>query len=355
MPIIQAEPLKHFVQQLFKACGAPLEEAEIVADHLVSANLAGVDSHGVIRITQYVQEIRDGAMVPGAPVKVSKETATTAVVDGGWNFGQVAAQRSVECAIDKAREHHLACVLTQRCGHAGRVGAFTQFAAERGFIALAVCNSPRHGHFVLPWGGREGRLSTNPISFAIPTDFGYPIVADFSTASSAEGKIRLHRDEGRQLPQGWIVDAEGRPSTDPNAFYGPPRGAILPFGGDLGYRAYALSLLVEILGATLAGQDITIDRPGNDLACIVVDVAAFIPLDQFRQLVTRLRDYLQSSPPAPGFEGVLLPGEPEFKRAEARRQNGIAVDNSIWSEVLDCARSLSVEPPAEISILPSTR
>jgi uncharacterized oxidoreductase len=306
-----------------------VEEAEIVADHLISANLAGVDSHGVIRIAQYVQEIREGAIIPGATVKIAKETATTAVVDGGWNFGQVAAQRAMECGIAKAREHHVSCVLTQRCGHAGRVGTFTQSAAERGFVALAVANSPRHGHFVPPWGGREGRLSTNPISFAIPTELGYPIVADFSAAASAEGKIRLHRDEGRKLTEGWIVDAEGRPSTDPNDFYGPPHGGILPFGGDLGYRGYALSLLVEILGSTLAGQDITVDRPGNDLAFIVIDVSAFIPLDHFRQLITRLSDYLKSSPPAAGFQEVLLPGEPEFRRtgsAPPERHHGRRCD-----------------------------
>ena len=290
-----------------------------------------------------MQEIRDGTIIPGAPIVVLKETPTTAIVDGGWNFGLVAAHRAMEIAISKAREYHTVCVLTNRCGHAGRVGTFTQYAAERGFLALAVCNSPRHGHFVLPWGGSEGRLATNPISFAVPTDFGYPILADFSTSASPEGKIRLYRDQGKNLPEGWIVDAQGQPSTAPADFYGPPMGAILPFGGETGYRGYALSLLVEILGATLVGHDITVDRPGNDVAFILIDVSAFQPLGHFHQLIARLRDYLKSSPPAEGFAEVLLPGEPEFRTAEIRQRNGIEISDAIWDEVLRSSRSVGVQ------------
>jgi uncharacterized oxidoreductase len=350
MPTLQETDLKQFVQEIFRSCGAPENEAAIVADHLISANLMGVDSHGVIRIAQYVDDIRAKAIIPGAPVTVPKQTETTAVVDGGWNFGPVAALRAMEVAIAKAQKHHTACVVTVRCGHAGRLGYYTQFAAERGLFAFGVCNSPRHGHFVLPWGGREGRLATNPISFAVPVDSGPPIVADFSTSAAPEGKIRLYRDEGRELPKGWIVDAEGRPSTDPHDFYGPPQGAILPFGQETGYRGYALSLLVEILGGAFGGQDITVDQPGNGVGFFVIDPSAFLPIREVFPLIAKIRSYVKSSHPAPGFEEVLLPGEPEFRKAERHCREGIPVDDGIWDAVLRYAQSLGVEWRAEAPI-----
>ena len=246
MPILNAEELMPFTQQVFEACGSPPPEAALVADHLVSSSLLGVDSHGVMRIPQYVRDVRGGTIQPGAPITVPKTDHATAVIDCGWNFGQVGATRAMEMAIDKARQYHAACVVTQRCGHAGRLGAYMEIAAREGFVALGVCNSPRHGHFVLPWGGRQARLATNPMSFAIPTKSGDPILADFSTAAAPEGKIRVFRDQRRRLPEGWIVDAQGKPSTNPADFYGPPMGAILPFGRETGYRGFALSLLVEV-------------------------------------------------------------------------------------------------------------
>jgi hydroxycarboxylate dehydrogenase B len=343
MPFVQVEALTEFIGEIFQACGAPRDEAFIVADHLTQADLMGVESHGVIRVVQYVREIREKQIVPGAPLTVLKETETTGIVDGGWNFGQVAAGRGMELAIAKARQHRTGCVVIRRCGHAGRLGSYTQFAAEQGFFAFAVCNSPRHGHFVLPWGGREGRLSTNPISYAVPTGNGLPILADFSTAAAPEGKIRLHRNQGKKLPEGWILDGSGRPSTNPSDFYGPPQGAILPFGGETGYRGYALSLLVEILGGTLGGLPITVDQPGNGLAFIVIDLTAFLPKADLHQLIGEITRYLKSSPPAPGFEEVLLPGEPEFRRAETRLRTGIAIHDATWEATIQCGLSLGVE------------
>ena len=352
MPILQAEGLMRFAQEVFEACGSPSQEAALVADHLIGSSLLGVDSHGVMRIPQYVREVREGAIRPAAPVIVTQEENAAAVVDCGWNFGQVGAVRAMQVAIKKARVFHTACVVTQRCGHAGRLGAYTELAARESFLAIGACNSPRHGHFVLPWGGGEGRLATNPISFAIPTGSGDPIVADFSTAAAPEGKLRLFRDQGRRLPEGWIVDGQGKPTTDPADFYGPPRGAILPFGREAGYRGFALALLVEVLGGTLAGLDITVDQPGNGVAYIVIDVSAFLPREKFYQLVGRLRDYIKSSKPAEGFEEVLLPGEPEFRTAKARQQNGIALDDATWQTILSCGESLGVKWRAEAPMHP---
>ncbi len=208
-----------------------------------------------------------------------------------------------------------------------------------------VCNSPIHGHFVLPWGGREPRLATNPLAFGFPTDFEHPIIADFSTSSAPEGKIRVYRDQNKPLPPDWILDPEGRPSTDARDFYGPPRGAILPFGGQAGYRGYALSLLVEILAGTLSGQRITRDQPGNGVSFMVLDVSAFMPRPQFYEALRELRDYMKSSPPAKGFDVVMLPGEPELRKKREREATGIEIAETTWQEILRVAESLGVKQP----------
>jgi len=340
--IFPATSLLEFTREIFQACGAPPAEAATVADHLVTANLMGYDTHGLIRIPQYAEDIRNGVIKPGAPVIIEKESETTALLDCGWNFGQVGALRAIETAIEKARRWNTATVIAHRCNHAGRLGAYTLHAAERGFLALGVCNSPRHGHFVVPWGGREGRLATNPISFAAPCNCWPPILADFSTAEASEGAIRLHRNTGKALPDGWILDPTGRPSNNPADFYGPPRGAIRPFGGPRGYRGFALSLLVEILGGLLGGSRITAHQPGNGVSFIVLNIEAFLPRGEFDSMIHELREYIKSSPPSPGFDEVNLPGEPDFRRKEQRLRDGIPIDETTWSQILDVAAAAGV-------------
>lgn len=335
--------LLEFAIQVFRACGAPDDEARIVADHLITANLLGYDTHGVIRIPQYVEAIRDGMILPGAPIEIQEETETTAVLDGGWNFGQVGGMRAIKIGVDKARRSHTATIIARRCNHAGRLGTFTHRAALDGLLAIGVCNSPLHGHFVLPWGGIDGRLATNPFSFAAPCGSAWPIVADFSTAETSEGAVRLHRNLGRALPTGTILDSEGTPTTDPAKFYGPPQGAILPFGGDKGYRGYALSLLVEIFGGILAGSSTIIDQPGNGLGFVLIDIAAFLPMERFAALMEELRGYLKSARPATEKNEVMLPGEPDFCRREERLRTGIPVDDETWAQIIASALSVGVE------------
>ncbi|MBI3665007.1 MAG: Ldh family oxidoreductase [Acidobacteria bacterium] len=337
-----AVSLRQFTVDIFQACGAPAAEAAIVADHLIAASLMGYDTHGVIRIPQYVEDVKREIIRPGAPLQVTRETETTAVLDCGWNFGQVGGVRAMELAIAKARRWHVAMIVARRSNHAGRLGAYTQMAAEQGLLAIGVCNSPRHGHFVLPWGGREGRLATNPISFAVPSDSGAPIMADFSTAETTEGALRLYRNLGKPLPSGWIVDAQGQPSTDPADFYGPPQGAILPFGGGRGYRGFALSLLVEVLGGLLGGSSITIDQPGNGLGFIVIDVSTFLAPREFAELIRELRAYIKSSPPASGFDEVQLPGEPDFRTRQQRLRHGIPIDKKTCEQIRSAAASVGV-------------
>jgi uncharacterized oxidoreductase len=302
----------------------------------------------VVRFPQYVEQALDGSVIPGAPVRVIRETTATAVVDCGSNYGMVGARRMVDVVAVKARQAGMACAVSVHGNHVGRLGAWPQKLAEQGLFGFAAANSSRHGHFVSPWGGREGRLATNPLAWASPGP-GHPVVMDMSTSMIAEGKIRVLIQEGRPVPEGSILDAAGKPTTDPRAFYGPPRGTILPFGSPrLGYKGFGLGLLVEILGSTLAG--VPLDRAGqkptygNGLFLMALEPDAFGGRDTFEGLLAELYEYVASAPPALGTDGVILPGALDFKTAEKRRRDGIPVAEETWSLIVAAGRGVGVSP-----------
>jgi len=276
-------------------------------------------------------------------LSVERTGPTTAVVDCGQGFGPVGAERAINEAVSIARQQQTACVITHHCNHVGRLGAWVQLAADKGMIALATCNSPIYGHFVLPFGGREGRLATNPIAYAVPTGKD-PVVADFSTSVAPEGKIRFHRNQGKPVPDGWILSADGSPTNDPDMFYGPPRGGILPLGAGAGHKGFALSLLVEILGSALAGiSSKDTEVFGNGVCFVVIDPSAFCPLSTFRKLMDETVSYMKSSPPAPGFTEVLVPGELEFRLMRRRQVDGIPVDASTLQGLHDFGNNLGID------------
>jgi len=341
--LIPYERLAQAGTALFEAVETPACDAALIAADLVTNSLMGHDSHGVMRIPEYLDLVKRGGITPGAPITVQRTSATTAVVDCGHNFGPVGARRAMEAAMAIAGEQNVACVITRRCNHVARLGTYVQAAADNNLVGVATCNSPVHGHFVLPWGGKEPRLATNPLAYAVPTS-GDPIVADFSTSVVPEGKIRVYRNEGKQLPPGWAVDAGGRPTTDPAAFYGPPRGSLLPLGGAAGHKGFALGLLVELLGSALAGIGPTDPNVGGNGVCfLAINPAAFLPIERFKKLVDETVAYMKSSPPTEGFDEVLVPGEWEFRMRRQRLQQGIPVDVTTWRALVEHARDLQVE------------
>jgi len=339
----QAESVERLGIALFVAAGANERAARAAVSALVASSLMGHDSHGVLRIPEYLGFVVAGSLLPNAEPSVERTGPTTAVVDCGGGFGAVGAERAMQVAIELAREHRTSCVVTRRCNHVGRLGTWVELAAGAGLIAVATCNSPAHGHFVLPWGGRDGRLATNPIAYAAPTG-GDPVVADFSTSVAPEGKVRYYRNEGRPVPDGWILDAEGRSTNDANAFYGPPRGGILPLGGAAGHKGFALGLLVEILGSALAGIHCTDPATiGNGVCFIAIDPSAFCPLPEFRRLMDETVAYMKSSRPAPGFSEVLVPGELEFRTMRQRQRTGIPIDDATLAGMRQHAERLGVD------------
>ena len=335
--------------QLYTAAGARPEDAKATVDSLVMSSLMGHDSHGVIRIPEYLGFIKDGSIAKDAVTRVDQTGPTTAVVDCGQGFGPVGALRAIQEGVSIARQNKTACVVTKRCNHVGRLGAWVQVAADDGMIALATCNSPIYGHFVLPWGGREGRLATNPIAYAVPTN-GDPVVSDFSTSVAPEGKVRFCRNEGKHVPDGWILDSDGQPTNDPNDFYSDPRGGILPLGAGAGHKGFALSLLVEILGSVLSGiSSKDTEVFGNGVCFIVIDPSAFCPIDRFRNLMDETVAYMKSSEPAPGFEEVLVPGELEFRTMRQRLETGIPVDDATLTEMQQSGELLGIDTDAILS------
>src|SRR5487761_1297658 len=334
MPKIAAERLIEIGQALFEAAGTPPAEAELVMRHIVGANLVGHDSHGVIQIPTYIDRIKAGHIVPGAPWTIVQQSPTTTVVDGHWGFGYVANERAMRLTIDKAKTANVAAATVFRQGHIGRLSSYTQMAAQAGMIGLITADSGRSPKAVAPFGGREARLGTNPISMAIPSDLEGPLYLDMATSAAAAGKIALSVARGTPVPPGWIIDRDGKPTTDPRQLR--QGGALLPVGGSEGYKGYGLSVMVEILCGLLTGLGFGVEPTGrhNDGCFMAVfKVDAFRPLATFKQEVTDFANYLKATPPAQGFTEIFYPGEVEHRREEERGRDGIEVEDATWEKL----------------------
>ncbi len=332
--------------EMLRRLGAGDAAATAVASHLVQAHLMGLTSHGIIRFVQYARDIRSGRIDPAATPTIELDEPSSAIVDGGGGFGQLTALSATEVAVAKAVGAGISIVTTRRCNHVGRLGAYVEDAARQGVCAIAVAAVPRLGHFVVPWGGVDGRLGTNPIAFGFPT-LGDPIVADFATSVIPEGRIRTARNSGAQLPEGAVLDADGRPTRDPADFYGPPGGTILPFGGIAGHKGFGIALLVELLGATLAGvEPSTDDRSINGFTIIAINASTFAETNQVRSRATDLAAYVRSSRPSDPARPVMVPGEPEFSSLRAAGDDPVVtIDGPTWADLVGVAESVGLEAP----------
>jgi LDH2 family malate/lactate/ureidoglycolate dehydrogenase len=349
MPRVPAERLHRIGVALLVAAGAPADEAEVVMRHCVDANLAGHDSHGIIQIPTYIDRIQVGHIVPGAPWTITQESPTTTVIDGHWGFGYTVTERAMRLTIDKATQANVAATTVFRQGHIGRLASYTLMAAEADMIGLITADSGRSTKQVAPFGGREARIGTNPLSIAVPSNLEGPLFLDMATSAVAAGKISLAVSRGESIPPGWVIDRDGKPTTDPKQL---KTGALLPLGGSEGYKGSGLAVIVEILCGLLTGLGFGMDPTGrhNDGCFLAVfNVAAFRPLAQFKQEVTEFAQYLQATPPAEGSTGVLYPGEIEYRREQERRANGIDVEDATWNKLRSLAEgygltaSLSLE------------
>ncbi len=339
MAIVDAERLTRIGAALLAAAGASPEEAECVAKGCVSANLVGHDSHGIILVPTYIERIGKGHIVPGAPFTVVRESATTTVIDGNWGFGFVVNERAMRLTIEKARSANVAATTVFRQSHVGRLGPYPLLAAAEGMIGIATADSGRSPKVVAPFGGREARLGTNPIAIAVPADLEAPFYLDMATSAVAHGKVSLAASRGQAIPEGWVVDRDGKATTDPMALL-KQGGALLPLGASEGYKGSGLAAMVEILCGLLAGLGFGVEPTGrhNDGCFLAVfKVEAFRPLAEFKREVAEFARYLKATPPAQGSAGVFYPGEIEHIREQERRRSGIDVEDATWNKLRSLA------------------
>jgi len=306
--------LRRLTTEIFAAAGCSPAEASIVADDLVTADQMGLHSHGTLRIKEYLAALGQGRLRSGGDCAVVAERGAAILVDGGAGFGQVVGRFAVDVGIERARSHGTSCVVTRNSFHIGRMGALIERVVASEMICLAAIAVDLPGQ-VAPWGSTEGTLSTNPIGYGDGR-----VVADFATSAMAGGAIALALRDGRSLPEGIIVTSDGDPTTDPAELFADPPGAILPIGGPVGYKGFALNLLPELVAAGLAGygpNDPT--RSNNCLFLVVVDPSAFLPVARFRQLASESARLVTGARPRSGCE-VMLPGEREDRASQENRE-----------------------------------
>ena len=339
------DTLHAFACEVLAAAGASPSHTAAVAAHLADSNLAGHDSHGVHRLLQYTGAIEQGSIDPKAAPRTVRDGATTAVLDATAVFGQVAGLAGTELAISKARAHGTAVVGVRSANHIGRAGVYALRMATAGLVGQVFC-SGRGAGIVAPWGGTTPLLSTNPIAVAVPTA-GDPIVLDCTTSVTAEGKVRVARFAGKELPPGQILDREGRPSTRPDDLY--DGGSMLPLGADMGHKGYGLSVIVDLVGATLAGGRAGAPRDrragfSNNFTLWAADPDALGGRAAMEELQQEYFALLKSSDCKPGVAEILLPGEPELRTAEVRRRDGLPLDEGTVSQLDELATRLGLQP-----------
>ncbi len=330
--------LQDYVQSILVAAETPEGIAATVAHSLVDADLKGVESHGILRIPHYLALIQEGYLKAGSRPTVVRETPSWAMVDSRQGFGHFALRQLCDLVATKAESAGIAFGGLVNTTHTGRIGWFVERIVERGqaiqILGGGAHRSPEHTS-VAPFGGRARILSTNPIAVGWPGGMFGPIVADFSTSMTAEGKVRLYRERGQSLPEGWILNKEGIPSRDPHDLYA---GGVIRTMGD--HKGYGLSLFNEFLGGILLGPPYE-----ANWAVVVIDVNTFADPATIRESAESLLTRIKASPTAQGHAEVLLPGERERVMARERMQDGIPVAGVIWDQIAASGSALGVEPP----------
>jgi uncharacterized oxidoreductase len=344
VPKLNHASLRDFCAALLAAGGMPASDARFVSELLVRAELRGYAGHGVTRVGQYLEFIKTNTYDLSARPQIEREGKITAVIDGHHYIGQIAARMAMELSIKKAREHGAGIVCVRRAGHTGRLADYMEMATTEGLIAMGAVSVGSATTTL--YGGMKPITGTNPMAFGIPARDGNSIILDFATASMSMGEIQKRVAKNEAIPDGVLLDGYGEPTTDFKKFRGPPRGVFLPFGG---YKGSGVALVTEILGGLLSGNG-----PGrewwkkgghgvNGVFLQAFSVEEFQPHEIFYDRVDELIEFIKSTPPAPGFGEILLPGEAGRRREENQRNAGVHLDDETWSELVDLAGELGLD------------
>lgn len=345
---IFANNLRSLVSNLLMAVGTDQSKADRVAHALVLSNLRGMDSHGVYHVGNYVRGVQDGIIVATASPEILKETPTSVLITGNWTFGHVAAKYGIDIAIEKAQNCGIAVVSLVQLGHIGRLGEYAEIASSQNMVGMVFASGfgvdlPQS----VPYGGREKLLSTNPISMGFPSCREPAVVFDFATTVVAGAKVLRARDMGEKVQLGWLVDKEGRPTTNPSGY--PEEGGLLPMGG---HKGYSLMVADELLGRVFAGADSHVEPQklgtGNShqgVTMVVFKADLFQSIEKFKASADDLTHRLNLVPPAQGFDEVLTPGMLEERSQDLRTREGIPIPDDVWKSLSDIAASLNVTLP----------
>jgi len=341
---IDHQRLRRATTQFLKTTGSEEAEARAVADHLVDANLAGHDSHGVGMLPHYVRNLKAGTLVPNRKPEVVSDSGSFAVWDGRNGYGQVIARDAMGWAIGAARRHGVAVHGLRNTHHIGRVGAYGEIAAAEGLVSIHFVNGNSGPPRVTPFRGREGRMSTNPVCIAVPgTATTAPVILDMATSRIAIGKVRVAYNKRKPVVEGALITADGKPTTDPATFYEEPFGSVQPFGE---HKGYALALICELLaGAVVGSGTIQPANPRdrgivNGMLTVVIDPERMATRAFLQAEVDAMIAYLKSTKAADPSLPVLVPGEPERIARAERIAQGIEIDDTTWREIGAAAKSV---------------
>jgi uncharacterized oxidoreductase len=343
MPTFTPQALHALTSLIARRMGSAEDEIQEVADHLVRANLSGHDSHGVGMLPAYIRLFQDGLLVPNQTPHTVLDSGALLVIDARRGFGQRMTADAVRRAIGRARELG-ACVLALRnSAHVGRIGTYGELAARAGCAFTAFVNVADHRDVQAPWACAEPRLGTNPFCTAVPGPDGTSLLLDMATTTIAAGKARVAYNKGVAVPDGSLIDTEGHPTDDPTGFIRDRTGALLSFGR---HKGSGLAVMCEIMAGAIGGGQ-RVDEPTNggilnSMLAIVIDLAKLGDPATIASNVEATRAHIRSSRVAPGFDEILLPGEPERRAAEQRSRTGIDVDATTWHDIREAAAKLGI-------------
>ncbi|MGA9012738.1 MAG: malate/lactate/ureidoglycolate dehydrogenase [Acetobacteraceae bacterium] len=343
MPSFTPQALRAVVSLIVARMGSTTEETEEVADHLVRANLAGHDSHGVGMLPAYVRLLQDGLLVPNQTPHTVLDAGALLVIDARRGFGQRMTADAVRRAITRARELG-ACVLALRnASHVGRIGTYGELAASAGCAFTAFVNVADGRDAQAPWACAEPRLGTNPFCTTVPGPDGPALMLDMATTTIAAGKARVAFNKGVPVPDDCLIDATGQPTNDPTGFIRDRTGAMLSFGR---HKGSGLAVMCEIMAGAIGGGQ-RVDQPVrggilNSMLATVIDLSRLGDPDTIAHDIEATKAHIRTSRVAPGFEEVLLPGEPERRASREREAAGISVDATTWHDIREAAAKLGI-------------
>ena len=343
--VVYPKELKNFIKEVLCKIGLSYEDSEIIADSLVLANLRGIDSHGVVRLPSYVERVLKGLIKVNAKMRIVNDNGPIVVLDADNGFGQLAALKATEIAIERAKRYGIAIIGVKNANHFGMAAYYGLKIAKNNMIGIVLSNAPPA---IAPWGGRKPLIGTNPICIAIPYGEKDPIIADMAMSIVARGKIRLAALKGEKIPEGWALDENGVPTTDPIKAI---KGSLLPIGGPKGYcLAFMIDVLCGILTGSAFGWKL---RTLNDMSgpcgtaflIIAIDINKFRPYEEFLKDLNEYVKAIKNSPKRPNIKEIFLPGEIEIIKTKFRAEHGIPLDKGTINKLRNLAFKLKVPLP----------